>query len=366
MIQRLETGGVKCFVYAFSGNHADSHHVTYLRETYFRYFWYLLRSLMHFKNVLKYASVCNETVLKGALRWGRYSLITRNNPGVIHIHHMQVLNSHFLKFLELKKIPWIISLRGFETAIQPLLNKDYYDHVKSVLSSANGIHTVSEDLKQRALALGASGDRINVIKRTVEVEKAIERVVSFGESPIMLTSIGRFNWKKGFVFLLQAIRILVDDNIPVVLNLCGDGDEKEQAEIRYWIWLLNLEHFVVLHGFLDSNGLSKVLAKTHVYIQPSINEGIPNTLLRALINRIPIVASDVDGIPEVVLDNIHGVLVPPGQPTALAEGVKRIIEDEKLRQTIASAPLSVSLNPQLEVTMYKKFYTNLININTEP
>lgn len=357
LLERLQAAGIVCFPFAFSG---EGERVTYLRETRLRYLWYYLRALADIGNTVKFVKTYGYGLLEGALRWGRYSLIIQCKPHVIHVHQMQVLNPHFLNFLEYSKIPWLISLRGFETAIQPLLSNENHKFVKDALTRATGIHTVSEDLMRRAIAMGISGSKFQVIRRTVEVDKPIQNQASFAQGPFIIATIGRFNWKKGIVFLLQAIRLLLEDQVQVVLHVCGDGNEREQAEVKYWIWLLKLDAHVVLSGFLTSDQLDQRLKETHVYVQPSINEGIPNTLLRVLASRIPIVASAVDGIPEVIDHEVQGLLTLPGDPRSIAEAVKRLIYDSVLRTKInTSERKNIFIDPVQEVGKYSNFYETL-------
>lgn len=291
---------------------------------------------------------------------GRFALIQRTRPDVVHVHHIQVMNAKFMNFLSVCRLPWIVSLRGYEVAIRPLLSHEDQNFIINILHCASGIHTVSEDLRSRAIDMGAAPEKITVIRRTPEINKPITITADYSQQTFDVTTICRFNWKKGLVFLLQGLRLLLDRKISVTLHICGDGDKSEVSELLYWIWLLNLKDNVIMHGRVTSDRLDEILKKTHVYVQPSINEGIPNTLLRVLACKIPVVASAVDGIPEVITNEVHGILVKPGDPHALAEGIDRILKDAELRTVIRHATLkNVALNPEVETNAYDRLYDQM-------
>lgn len=360
LIKRMQMAGLDCKTFSFTGKGLlQAGNIESLSRL--RKFRYLLNALTKLPQVISFKESYDYTFLQAALVYGRFSYLSDVTPELIHVHHIQLMSDDFLHFLEFKDIPWVVSLRGYEVSIRPLLSSVDYEIVRERLLKAYGVHAVAQNLKERAIAMGVPAQQIHVIRRTVEIDKPIQNTASFDQRPFSITVIARFNWVKGIIFVLQAIRMLLDKQVLVALNLCGDGDEKERAEVRYWIWLLKLEQVVLLHGFLESDALTQVLEKTHIYIQPSINEGIPNTLLRVLISRIPIIASNVGGIPEVVEDEVNGLLVPPGNPIAIADAVVKILSDHELRiRLVNSSMKNISLDFMKEVEDYKVFYSQVL------
>lgn len=364
LIKRMQAAGFVCFTFSLFGKGRPQQGCIDKQSRKYK-LHYVLRSLGSARKAWAYRKQYHLPMMASAIAFGRFSYLTDKSPDLIHVHHVQSLSKELLQFLEFIKIPWVISLRGYEIAIRPLLSEEDHQLIRERLLAADGVHVVAEDLKRRALAMGATDERIQVIRRTVEVEQLISPQVDYKDEVIHLTTIGRFNWKKGFVFLLQCVPRLKEMGINVVVHICGSGNTDQEAEIRYWIWLLQIENNVVMHGFLSSQALDEVLRHTHVYVQPSVNEGIPNTLLRVMANHIPVVASSVDGIPEVVDHEINGLLVPAGDVAALAEAIARIIKDEALRDNIRKAPLrNMALDPAKEMSDYATFYTRIIKAKT--
>ena len=112
-------------------------------------------------------------------------------------------------------------------------------------------------------------------------------------------------------------------------NILGDG--KLYNEVFYWRRLLGLEDIVTLSGNLDRNGVKEYLASSDIYIQPSITESLCVAIMEAMAMEIPVIASNVGGIPELVQNGETGILIEPGEPQALADSIIKLIENKDLR-----------------------------------
>src|SRR6185436_12260310 len=170
---------------------------------------------------------------------------------------------------------------GSDIAVKAQIDKQEYEFVKNVLSQARAIHAVSQSLKNLAVAMGIEGEKIRVIRRAPDEMEPVARKVSFEDPIIHLTLVGRYHWSKGMLYAVQAVKVLINKNRKVVLHLVGEGDKEVESELKFWVACLNLEKFVEFHGYLSSDRINELLGKTHIYLQPSITEGIPNTPIGA-------------------------------------------------------------------------------------
>lgn len=149
--------------------------------------------------------------------------------------------------------------------------------------------------------------------------------------PFRLMALGRFVRKKGFDVLLEACHLLESRGIAWELTLGGEGPLGHR--LRTLARRLDLDHRVHFPGFVPYEGVPGLLSGADVFIMPSVvdpsgdRDGLPNVIVEALMQRIPVVASDVCGISEVIRHGITGVLVPPGDSAALADGVASLIGD---------------------------------------
>ena len=149
--------------------------------------------------------------------------------------------------------------------------------------------------------------------------------------PFHLLALGRLVPKKGFSVLLTACRDLAAQGVEVRLTLAGDGPER--GKIREFIHREGLADRVSLPGAVPHREVPRLMAAADLLVMPSLiapsgdRDGIPNVILEALLCEVPVVASAVSGIPEVIQDGDTGWLTTPGDPEALARAVAAALAD---------------------------------------
>jgi glycosyltransferase involved in cell wall biosynthesis len=149
-----------------------------------------------------------------------------------------------------------------------------------------------------------------------------------GDHPIVLT-VARLDEQKGHRYLLEAAA-----QVPrVQFVLAGDGPLRPSLEAQ--AHALGLEGRVKFLGYRAD--ISDLLAKCDVFVLPSLYEGLPLSILEAMAAAKPIIATQIGGTDEAVLDGATGLLVPPADPTALAAAIRSVLDDRVLAQRLASA-----------------------------
>lgn len=146
--------------------------------------------------------------------------------------------------------------------------------------------------------------------------------------------LGRLGRNKGSYDLLQAIRNIENGQALVHLVLGGDGDIEG---VRGYAISLGLAPQVELLGWIKGQAKDRQLASANIYALPSYHEGLPMSVLEAMAAGMPIVSTFVGGIPEAVTDGIEGFLVNPGDVDALADRLRRLLEDPALAQRMGAA-----------------------------
>lgn len=155
-----------------------------------------------------------------------------------------------------------------------------------------------------------------------------------GRPTVVLAS--RLLWDKGVGEFVEAARSLKRQGCGARFVLVGEPDPGNPASIpeavlRRWV----AEGVVEWWGHRDD--MPEVLARAHVVTLPSYGEGVPTVLLEAAACARPIVATDVPGCREVVRHGLTGLLVPPRDPGALAQALKRLIDDPEARRRMGLA-----------------------------
>jgi glycosyltransferase involved in cell wall biosynthesis len=153
-------------------------------------------------------------------------------------------------------------------------------------------------------------------------------VVPAGEPegrPGYLLFVGRLRIRKGVEVLLEALRELRRRNPAAVLRIAGDGEHRGRLERK--AAELGLGPAVDFLGSRDAAGVRTLLRGAAALVVPSTYEGMPLVILEAMEAGVPVVASRVSGIPEVVMDGETGWLVPPEDPEALTRALEEALAD---------------------------------------
>lgn len=158
--------------------------------------------------------------------------------------------------------------------------------------------------------------------------------VTLGLDPAqrVVGTVGNLTPKKDHRTLVEAFAGVARDRADVRLVVVGTGPEQEQ--------LLDLcrergiSDAVLFTGVRDD--VADILAAFDVFVLSSLHEGLPIAMLEAMATGVPVVATRVGGIPEVISDGVDGLLVPPGDPTRLADAIVSVLDDPATRADLGS------------------------------
>lgn len=181
---------------------------------------------------------------------------------------------------------------------------------------------VSDDAADVArTADGIPPGRIQVIRNGVDLGPAPPQ----GSKPSgwRVVHVARLNEVKDQPTLLRAARLLADSHPSFSLDIVGDGEERDA--LMALTAELKLGDRVRFHG--PTGDVRPFLAGADLFALSSISEGISLTLLEAMAAALPVVATNVGGNPEVIVHGTTGLLVPPRDPVALADGIARVLGD---------------------------------------
>lgn len=155
-----------------------------------------------------------------------------------------------------------------------------------------------------------------------------------GEGTLRIGCVSRMDNMKGTRFLVEAFERIAQTHPHAELMLVGDGPERSNVAAQ--VAEAGLSDRVIMTGHYVGD-VNELVGTFDIYAFPSLWEGLPYALLEAMRAGKPIVATDVGGIAEAVVDGETGILVPPASADALAEGLRRLVEDESLRQRFGRA-----------------------------
>jgi len=212
--------------------------------------------------------------------------------------------------------------------------------VRNTLRRASFILTVSTDLRQQAIALGASENRVRVVLNACDPavfhvgDKAAARMqLDIDTSTRLVLFVGRLDPIKGLDDLLEATARLAS-SMPQLQVVCV-GTGVLEARLRARVQQADLANRVRFVGQCDPAGVSRWLAAADLLCLPSHSEGCPNVVVEALSCGRPIVGTPVGGTPELV-DDSCAVLTPPGDPVGLAQALATALQRDWDERAIAA------------------------------
>lgn len=152
-----------------------------------------------------------------------------------------------------------------------------------------------------------------------------------------LLYIGRLAAVKGLPVLFEAVARVRESVPDVMLRLAGDGPDRDalgaQAES------LGIRENVEFLGYQNQEQIAGLLRDSHAFVMSSFAEGVPVVLMEAMAAGVPVIATHIAGIPELIEDGVSGFLTPPGDSAMLARKIVDLLQDGSLRQRLAEAAL---------------------------
>lgn len=271
--------------------------------------------------------------------WRLYRLLRRERPTILHTWMFHAnLSGRVLG--RLAGVPIVISSRRNINIGGPW--RDLLNRCTAWLDDA--VIAVCESAREAEIKrASAAPDKVVTIYNgvdagrfaTVNLRAAAQVRHFFGiaaEAPL-LGAMGRLHPQKGFSDLLAAL-VQVREAIPSVrLLLVGDGGLRDSLETQ--AREMGLSGLVTFAGMRTD--VPEILSALDVFVLPSLWEGMPNVLLEAMAAGLPVVATAVGGTPEVVVDGVTGLLVPPRDPAALAQAIATVLRDADVRRRMGEA-----------------------------
>ncbi|HSG70266.1 MAG TPA: GT4 family glycosyltransferase PelF, partial [Planctomycetaceae bacterium] len=185
----------------------------------------------------------------------------------------------------------------------------------------NRIVAVSEDSRQLTIAEGIRPEKTLTIVNGIDVEK-FPYSGPAPAGPVVL--VARLSPEKNVECLLRSVPEIVKVRPDFRLEIAGDGACRE--DLVALSAALELTNCVTFLG--ETRDIPSLLGRASLFVLPSLTEGVSLTLLEAMARGLPVVATDVGGNPEVVVDGETGLIVPSNDPSALAQAILRVLEDK--------------------------------------
>jgi glycosyltransferase involved in cell wall biosynthesis len=243
------------------------------------------------------------------------------------------------------RVPLVASLRGMDLLIrrdlQYGLRQDaLFDRaIRRLLKRADRTVYATEFMRNTGIREGAPPERTAVVRKGVDLDRfrptanRSDAQRALGLEPPVILAIGTLRPLKGHAILFRALALLLDRSWTLVI--CGEGPHRPSLERE--VSDLGLQNRVVFAGTVPRDRVPAYFSAADIFAHPSFIEAAGNVILEALASGCAIVASDSGGPGEQIVHGETGIIVPPGDVTALSEGLCRLLADAPLRSRLGLA-----------------------------
>ncbi len=264
------------------------------------------------------------------------------------------------------KRPWVAFSRGWTQENLKLALFQTVD--KTIIRFADHIVAVAQSQKRRLVRLLVPAGKITVVHNAIDSDAVtavepenLRRRFGFPPDCVIAVAGGRFSAEKGQLDLVQAGIVAAGKNDRLRLVLYGDGPDLAAA--RRLVNKSGCEDRIVLPGF--ERNLIAHLRGADLLVNPSHSEGLPNIVLEAMAAGVPVLATAVGGVPEIITNGVNGILVPPRRPEELTAGLLKLAGDsawrgelsKRARETL-SERFSFRLQTETLVDIYHRVLDN--------
>jgi glycosyltransferase involved in cell wall biosynthesis len=241
-----------------------------------------------------------------------------------------------------------------------------YEHLGDLsLRYFDRIVAVSEYTKKKLIELHVPEGKIEVIHNGIDVSSfsgvekgSLRHSLNIAEDSRVAGFIGRLGPEKGITYLLEAADRICRSTSGVYFILIGEGILKEETED--FIASRGLNDRIIMLGWRKD--ATCILPDMDMLLLPSLTEGTPMVILEAMAAGVPVIASDVGGIGEIIEDSRTGLLIKPRDPVAIAESVKALLDDRGLAERISRNAASEVESRFSALRMSEKYEQTYLNL----
>lgn len=295
--------------------------------------------------------ILQDLVSKDPMNRGKISLKLISKPRVygtmmylfneINEHNFDLVHSHMenmgVQGALLKKYgcfdcPLVVSYHGFGNFFGVLDEDDGYDlifeHSDKIIANSNYV-------REKLISVGAPADKLTLNYVGVDISRFEYVPPKTVSEPVKILSVGRLSGEKNYLTGIDIINNLIDSDHPfeIEYEIAGDGPQRDDLEAR--VEFHGINDNVRFLGEIDQTNVRDKMKNADVFLHPSRNEGLGKVLLESQATGLPIVASDVGGIPEAVDPGESALLNHPDDIAGFVHDLRNLIIDDGLRFSLA-------------------------------
>lgn len=282
------------------------------------------------------------------IRYENYDAIHFHGYGHLLIDSVNRLAHNPRKILTIHGFPKFFQAESSNWFLYQLYR--LYNHLvgKLILQSSSRITAISDFVAKECINTGINTQKLTVIENGIDLSKfqftkydELTDSYNIVDEDILLLSVSRLVWYKGFEYVLMALRIiqpLVERTIKYLI-IGEPEDQMYYHTLLKCVKKLGLSKCVTITGFISEPKKLQALSRADIFIAPSLHEGFGLILLEAMAYGKPIIASNCEGF-QTIVDNMNtGILVEPANAQKIADALIQLLENPKIRSQLATNAL---------------------------
>ena len=205
---------------------------------------------------------------------------------------------------------------------------------------ANRVIAVSEVAHRHYISLGFRSEKIITLYNGIDIKRfrtehlpSKTDIYGLPNDSTVITTVAVLREPKGIQYMLHALPDMINKVPNLYYAVVGDGPYHQNLE--QLASSLGIKDRVVFMGYRSN--IPEILAASDVFVLPTLVDALPTVLFEAMAAGLPIIVSNVGGVPEIVEDEVNGLLIPPADPASLATACIRLLLDEALCNRLSSA-----------------------------
>ncbi len=307
----------------------------------------LIRSPGRYVSALRLAMNTKRAGARGGLFQGFYfaeagllaARIRAERFDHLHSHLADVSTSVAMLAATLAGVPFSFTLHGpgvfFDANVWRLDAK---------IDRASFVSCISWFARSQAqlLSTESAADKLHIIHCGIDPQRYVDRSIPpelatehRADAVFRLVFVARLDHVKGVGELLESVAALAPAYPGLRLDLAGDGPSRGAYEAK--ARSLGIADRVTFHGYVNQTAVAELLATGDLYVLPSFAEGVPVGLMEAQASGLPVIATQVGGVSELVIDEVTGFVCRPGDRTQLTDRIRTLIGDAELRRRMGAA-----------------------------
>lgn len=288
-------------------------------------------------NACKDHCIIEKTSIKGDLDIGFIfrlkKIIKKHQPDIIHLHSRRGADVMGGLAARLTNTPCVLS-RRVDNPESKTITRIKYSLYDSVVTISQGIANV-------LLSQGLNPTKINVIPSAVDIESyninydrtKLCKLFNLDNEHFIVGVIAQLIPRKGHQYLIEAAKNLIRTNPQLRFVFFGKG--AHENSLKQLIEDKQLTPYFIFAGFRDD--LQELIGALDLVVHPALMEGLGVSLLQAAAAKVPIIATNVGGIPEIIIPNKTGELIKAGSSEEVTKAISRLLENPELRNNYSEA-----------------------------